>query len=183
MHSSSLFENYPRPPVHIYKFTVTQIREKQQILTFAYQLITNHLIIQTPSWLLTWRPYVIVLNICRPSVGAEPDSRGHNLINVICLISARKFLGSYCEVEIRWGVPGCGLISQSGRDTQNRQIKAIVLRHRNTSLPLMAHRLKCTVYKWFDFNGRHLLSRGLCNCSTKGDVETGEWGERARGGR
>lgn len=23
----------------------------------------------------------------------------------------------------------------------------------------------------------YLLSRGLCNCSTKGDVETGEWGE------
>lgn len=37
---------------------------------------------------------------------------------------------------------------------QSRQIKAIVLRHRNTSLPLMAHRLKCTVYKGFDFNGR-----------------------------
>lgn len=23
----------------------------------------------------------------------------------------------------------------------------------------------------------YLLSRGLCNCSTKGYVETGEWGE------
>lgn len=67
-----------------------------------------------------------------------------------------------------------------------QQIKAIVLRQRNTSLPLMVCRLKCTVCtndltSMEDILAYLLLSRGLCNCSTKGDVETGEWGEWTRG--
>lgn len=81
-------------------------------------------------------------------------------------------LGLYWATDIRRGVLNCGFIRQSSRDTQ---IKSTVLKCECASDGATA-KMHCVQNDLTSMGGvlAYLLSWGLCNCSTKSSVETGE---------